>query len=72
MIVSVQAMLIQKLELLVSKAIEVQPECGVDHERITAVVRYPARRLPTNSQLLRPSVIGWSWFSTQLFCAGRS
>jgi len=36
-----------------------------------AAARWPARRLPANSQLLRPSAIGRIRFSIQLLSAGR-
>jgi hypothetical protein len=39
---------------------------------ITAAARWPARRLPANSQLLRPIAIGRTWFSTQLLSIGSS
>ena len=38
---------------------------------MTAAARLPARRVPANSQLLRPSAIGRIWFSTQLLSIGR-
>ena len=33
---------------------------------ITAAARWPARKLPANSQLLRPMAMGRIWFSIKL------
>ena len=35
---------------------------------ITAAARWPARKLPANSQFCRPSAMGRMRFSTQLLC----
>ncbi|MNR63334.1 hypothetical protein D3C85_1856140 [compost metagenome] len=37
---------------------------------MTAAARWPARRLPAKSQLLRPMAIGRIWFSIQLLSKG--
>lgn len=37
---------------------------------MTAAARWPARRLPAKSQLLRPIAIGRIWFSIQLLSTG--
>ena len=37
---------------------------------MAAAARWPARRLPANSQLLRPMAMGRIWFSIQLLSTG--
>jgi len=39
---------------------------------MTAAARFPARKLPANSQFFLPMEIGRIWFSTQLLSIGRS
>lgn len=47
-------------------------DVGRVHQLMTAAARWPARRLPANSQFDLPSAIGLIWFSTQLLEMGTS
>ena len=63
----------QPLEDVAQVGVGICPLSRAEWTRLMmAAARLPARRLPANSQLVRPLAIGRIWFSTQLLSIGRS
>ena len=52
------------------RVVSVEP-CRLDQAIMIAAALWPARKLPANNQVERPTATGRIWFSIQLLSAGR-